>query len=311
MQAKPYLAYNDVLKARFGEKVYKVTIDAGFTCPNRDGVKGRGGCTFCDDTGSSSRSQDTRDKITPQLLKNITITRERFKAQKFVAYFQSYTNTYASVDRLKKLYDEALAAHPDIIGLAISTRPDCVNDEILDLIQSYHDAGYYVSVEYGMQTIHDRSLEAINRCETHADFAWAYEATKKRGLSVCVHVILGLPGESHADMMATADYISSIRPDGVKFHCLCAMKDTPLAEDYQAGRWVALTESEYITLVCDFLERLDPRIAIHRLAGNGHRDGLLAPKWLLSKFEVVGKIHNEMLKRNTVQGFKVLSVTLS
>ena len=307
METKPYLAYNDVLKARFGEKVYKVTIDAGFTCPNRDGTKGRGGCTFCDDTGSSSRAQDTRDKIVPQLLKNIAITRERFKAQKFIAYFQSYTNTYAPIERLKRLYDEALACHPDIIGLAISTRPDCVNEEILDLIQSYQDAGYYVSVEYGMQTIHDHTLEKLNRCETHADFTWAYSETKKRGLSVCVHVILGLPGESHGDIMATAAYLAGIKPNGVKFHCLCAMENTPLAEDYTQGNWQPLTESEYITLLCDFIEQLDPGTALHRIAGNGHRDGLVAPLWLLNKFEVVGKVHQLFAQRGTRQGSALLT----
>jgi uncharacterized protein len=177
--SKPYRSYSQYLKAKFGCRVYKLTLDAGFTCPNIDGSKGRGGCTFCDETGSSSRAQDRRDSITKQLLGNIEKQRKRFKADKFIAYFQSYTNTYSKPERLKRLYDEALMAHPDIVGLAISTRPDCVTDEILGLIASYQQPARDVSVEYGMQTIHDRTLAQLNRCETHADFLEAYRLTLK------------------------------------------------------------------------------------------------------------------------------------
>ena len=306
MSSRPYLSYNELLKNKFGEKVYKLTLDGGFTCPNRDGVKGRGGCTFCDDTGSSSRAQERGDSITEQLLKNIERVQKRFKANKFVAYFQSYTNTYGKIERLKRLYDEAVSAHPDIIGLAISTRPDCVNEEILDLIASYQKPGGYLSMEYGMQTIHNKTLERVNRCETHDDFLKALYLTRDRGISTCVHVILGMPGETHQEMMQTAQELSRLKPEGVKIHCMAAMKNTPLAEDYEAGRWLPLEQDAYVELVCDFIENLDPSIALHRVSGNGHRDGLLAPRWLLKKMEVMEQITQTLHKRGTRQGTALL-----
>lgn len=299
---KPYLPYSDILKAKFGCKVYKVTLDAGFTCPNRDGSKGVGGCTFCDETGSSSRAQNKKDTITVQIEKNIARMRERFKAEKFIAYFQSYTNTYSRPERLKRLYDEAIAAHPDVIGLSISTRPDCVNAENLALIASYQRPGGYLCVEYGMQTIHDKTLAQLNRCETHQDFLTAFHLTRSLGIPMCVHVILGLPGETREDMMATATALSELKPEGVKIHLLCAMKHTPLEQQYYRGEWDPLTQEAYVGLVCDFIEHLDPGIAIHRITGNGHRDGLVAPRWLLKKHEVLMQVEQEFLRRGTRQG---------
>lgn len=277
-------------------------MDAGFTCPNRDGTKGVGGCTFCDETGSSSRAQNKKDAITLQLQKNIERMRERFKAEKFIAYFQSYTNTYSRIERLKRLYDEAMSAHPDIVGLAISTRPDCVDREKLELIASYKRPGGYLCVEYGMQTVHDKTMNLINRCETHQDFLNAFHLTRELEIPMCIHVILGLPGESHADMMETARVLSRLKPEGVKIHLLCAMKHTPLEQMYLRGEWHPLEQETYIKLVCDFIEHLDPAIAIHRITGNGHRDGLVAPRWLLKKHEVLMQVENEFLKRGTRQG---------
>jgi uncharacterized protein len=302
MPTKPYLPYSDVLKEKFGCKVYKVTMDAGFTCPNRDGSKGVGGCTFCDETGSSSRAQNKKDPITEQLRKNVDIMRKRFRADKFIAYFQSYTNTYSRVERLKRLYDEALAAHPDIIGLSISTRPDCVDAEKLDLIAGYKQPGRYLCVEYGMQTIHDHTLERLNRCETHEDFLQAFALTREREIPMCVHVILGLPGETRADMMETAIALSRLKPEGVKIHLLCAMKHTPLEQQYLRGEWEPLEQDTYVSLVCDFIEHLDASIAIHRITGNGHRNGLVAPRWLLKKHEVLVQVEREFAKRGTRQG---------
>jgi uncharacterized protein len=302
MSTKPYLPYSDVLKAKFGCKVYKVTLDAGFTCPNRDGSKGVGGCTFCDETGSSSRAQNKKDSITVQIHKNVEIMGKRFKAQKFIAYFQSYTNTYSRIERLKKLYDEAMDAHPNIVGLAISTRPDCVDREKLALIASYKRENRYLCVEYGMQTIFDRTLETLNRCETHADFLKAFELTRELEIPMCIHVILGLPGETREDMMETAKVLSGLKPEGVKIHLLCAMKHTPLEQMYLRGEWEPLTQETYVQLVCDFIEHLDPAIAIHRITGNGHRNGLVAPRWLLKKHEVLNQVEREFLKRGTQQG---------
>lgn len=297
-----YRSYSQHLKERFGSRVYKVTLEGGFTCPNRDGVKAYGGCTFCDPTGSSSRAQDRNDSITAQIAKNIRRQQKRFKAEKFIAYFQSYTNTYGPVHKLQMLYDEAMNAHPDVIGLAVSTRPDCVDDEKLALIKSYDTGHNYVCVEYGMQTIHDRTLEAVNRAETHADFLKAYELTRKHDLDHCIHIILGMPGESRDDMMATADEMARLKVAGVKIHLLCAMDKTPLAEDYRSGRWRPLSEDDYVGLVCDFIERLHPDTVIHRVAGNGHRDHIVAPLWLKKKQDTVRKIDAEFARRGTRQG---------
>ncbi|MBY0405282.1 MAG: TIGR01212 family radical SAM protein, partial [Cyanobacteria bacterium] len=286
---KPYKPYSQYLKERFGCRVYKVTLDGGFTCPNRDGTKGKGGCTFCDDTGSSSRAQDRRDSITDQILKNVEKQRKRFKAEKFIAYFQSYTNTYSPVERLKRLYDEAINAHPDIIGLAISTRPDCVDEEKIALIASYKTPDNYVCVEYGMQTIHDRTLEILNRCETHEEFLQAMALTRKYDLDHCIHVILGLPGESHADQMETADTLARMKVNGVKIHLLCAMENTPLAESYLRGEWEPVGQVEYVSLICDFIERLHPDCVIHRVAGNGHHEHVVAPLWLQKKLEIMNE----------------------
>ncbi len=301
---KPYYPYSQYLKEKFGCKVYKVTLDAGFTCPNRDGVKGKGGCTFCDQTGSSSRAQDRRDSITEQIHKNIERQRKRFGAEKFIAYFQSFTNTYSPVERLKSLYDEAMAAHPDIIGMSISTRPDCVDEEILALIASYQTPDNYICVEYGMQTIHDRTLDLLNRCETHHEFLEAFELTQKYNLDHCIHVILDLPGESWEDQMETADVLAKLKVNGVKIHLLCAMEKTPLAEQYLRGEWQPLDKENYVQLICDFMERLHPETVIHRVAGNGHHQHVVAPLWLQRKMEIMNEIDAEFDRRGTRQGDK-------
>lgn len=300
--SKPYRPYSQYLKEKLGFKTYKLTLDAGFTCPNRDGTKAKGGCTFCDQTGSSSRAQDRQDTITEQLLKNMEKQRKRFKAEKFIAYFQSFTNTYAPVEKLKALYDEACSAHPDIIGLAISTRPDCVDDEILALIATYKEHMQYVSVEYGMQTIHNRTLALLNRAETHEEFLNAYRLTQKHGLDHCIHVILDLPGESWDDQMETADTLARIRVQGVKIHLLCAMEKTPLAAQFHRGEWQPLDQERYVSLICDFIERLHPDCIIHRVAGNGHHQHVVAPLWLQRKLELMNEIDAEFLRRGTRQG---------
>ncbi|MCH7225421.1 TIGR01212 family radical SAM protein [Haloferula sp. A504] len=299
---KAYRSYGAYLKGLLGCRTCKLTLDAGFSCPNRDGTKAWGGCIFCDPTGSSSRAQDGGESIAAQLLDNLGKQRRRFKARKFIAYFQSFTNTYAPVDHLKVLYDEACAAHEDIVGLAISTRPDCVDAEKLDLIASYRERLPYVSVEYGLQTIHDRTLERINRAETHADFLRAYEATRARGLDHCAHVVLDLPGESWEDQMATADRLAELGVNGVKIHLLCAMEGTVLARQYERGEWQPLDPGDYPALVCDFLERLHPECVIHRVAGNGHHEHIVAPRWLQRKHELMQRIDAEFARRGTRQG---------
>lgn len=299
---KAYYPYSQYLKEKLGFKTYKLTLDAGFTCPNRDGTKAFGGCTFCDQTGSSSRAQDLQDSIQEQLLKNMDRQRKRFKAEKFIAYFQSFTNTYAPVSTLKKLYDQACGCHEDIIGLAISTRPDCVDEEKLALIASYKSKMQYVSVEYGLQTIHNRTLERLNRAETVEDFFTAYTLTKAFNLDHCIHIILDLPGESWDDQMATADTLARLKVDGIKIHLLCAMEKTPLANDYKKGLWQPLDKDAYVSLICDFIERLHPDCVIHRVAGNGHHQHVVAPLWLQRKLELMNEIDAEFLRRGTQQG---------
>lgn len=300
---KYFHSYNNELKKQFGSRVYKVSIDAGFTCPNRDGSKAFNGCTFCDVSGSSSRTNGPRMSITDQILKNIAVRRDRYGAQKFIAYFQSFTNTYAPVRRLKTLYDEALQAHPDIVGLSISTRADCVDEEKLSLIASYLDRIPYVCVEYGLQTVHQRTLEILNRQETHEEFVRAIDLTQRFGLDHCVHVILGLPYESREDVIATAKKIAEHHIRGVKIHYLVVMERTALAEQHARGTVRLLTMNEAISLTCDFLEYLPRECVIYRIGGNGHPLHAIAPDWVwLQKKEVIAKIVQEFQRRNTRQG---------
>ncbi|MEM0951951.1 MAG: TIGR01212 family radical SAM protein [Cyanobacteria bacterium P01_H01_bin.74] len=303
-EKKAYRPYSTYLKEKLGYKTYKLTLDAGFTCPNRDGTKAWGGCTFCDQTGSSSRAQDLTDSIQEQLLKNMEKQRKRFKAEKFIAYFQSFTNTYGALPLLKSLYDSACHCHQDIIGLAISTRPDCVDRDVLALIASYKSQMAYVSVEYGLQTIHNKTLVRINRAETVEDFYRAYALTQQFQLDHCIHVILDLPGETWDEQMATADKLAEIGVQGVKIHLLCAMEKTPLANEFKKGLWQPLDKNAYIQLICDFLERLHPDCVIHRVAGNGHRLHVVAPLWLQQKLSVMNEIDREFAKRGTRQGSK-------
>lgn len=300
-----YYSYNEYLQEMFHCRVYKVSVDAGFTCPNRDGTKGAGGCIFCDETGSSSRTHELDTPIRDQVLENIKVRKSRYRAKKFIVYFQSFTNTYDSVEQLKILYDEAIHAHPDIVGLAISTRPDCVDREKLALISRYREKLPYVSVEYGMQTIHDRTLKLLNRCETHEDFLRAFKLTQKFDLDHCIHVILGLPGETREEQLQTADTLAELGVRGVKIHLLVAMENTPLAERYRRGNWSPLSFDEYIDLVCDFIERLPPNCVIQRAGGNGHPNHLVAPQWLKGKRpEVMHTIQSKFLERGTRQGSK-------
>ncbi|MEB3207001.1 MAG: TIGR01212 family radical SAM protein [Vampirovibrionales bacterium] len=304
----PFRSYNSFLRDIFGERVAKITLDAGFNCPNRDGSKGVGGCTFCDETGSSSRAQDRKSSLTEQMRVNIARQQRRFGAQKFMAYFQSFTNTYAPVERLKLLYDEALNAHPDVVGLAISTRPDCVDEEKLALLAQYASR-YFLQLEYGVQTCHDRTLALLNRCETHADFINALTFTRKVAFEAnvtihdCAHVILGLPEESWDDMMTTANTLAQLNVAGVKIHLLVAMRHTPIAKAFEQGQWQPMSREAYIQTVVDFIERLHPDCVIHRIGGNGHPQHVVAPRWLPEqRHNVLNYVTAEFQKRGTYQG---------
>ena len=274
---KRYNQYSAYLKNKFGVKVYKITLDAGFSCPNRDGLISTGGCIFCDDGGSFSQAHSNLLSIEQQIDEGIKTLSSRFKAQKFMSYFQAYSNTYKPVKELEKIYNSSLC-RKDIVGLSIGTRPDCVDEEKLNLIAGYKD-DYYTWVEYGLQSIHDKTLRTINRGHDFECFLRAYEKTKEKGINVCVHVIFGL-WETHDEIMQTAQKLSELEVDGVKIHMLCALENTKLADMYYRGEIDFMSEDEYVQTVCDFLEYLPSHTTIHRLAGNGLKKNLIAPKWL-------------------------------
>lgn len=287
---KRYRDLKSFLIDSFGCRVHKVTIDAGFTCPNRDGTVGYGGCIYCDERGSGSYAVNRLNPVSEQVSDGIERLKKRYKAEKFIAYFQAFTNTYAPVKRLKKLYDEAVK-HPDVVGLAIGTRPDCVPAPVLDLIESYVK-NYQVWIEYGLQSCHDSTLRRINRGHRYEDFVSAVERTRGRGILICAHVIIGLPGESREDILATADAVADLQLDAIKIHSLYILEGTPIAEMYRHGEVRMMEREEYVELVYDFLERLPPDIVIQRLIGEGPRDRLIAPKWCLNKHAVLAQIDN-------------------
>lgn len=300
---KRYNQYSAYLKEKFGVKVYKITIDAGFSCPNRDGTISTGGCIFCDDSGSFSQSHSNLLSVKEQVETGVNTLSKKFNAQKFMSYFQAYTNTYKPVGELEKIYKDSLT-HKDIVGISIGTRPDCVDNDKLNLIASFKN-DYETWIEYGLQSIHNRTLQKINRGHDFSAFLSAYEKTKDKGINVCVHVILGL-WETHDEIMETAQKISQLGVDGVKIHMLCALKNTKLAQMYANGEVDFMSEDEYVTTVCDFLEYLPKNTTIHRLAGNGLKSELIAPKWLGAKFDVLNKIDREFINRNSYQGSKFI-----
>lgn len=300
---KRYNQFSAHLKNKFGAKVYKITLDAGFSCPNRNGTISKGGCIFCDDGGSFSQAHSNLLSIEEQVKVGIKNLSERFKAEKFMSYFQAFSNTYKPVGELEKIYNSSLCDER-IIGLSIGTRPDCVDDDKLKLISGYKD-DYYTWIEYGLQSIHDKTLKKINRGHDFDCFLKAYEKTKEYGINVCVHVIFGL-WENHDEIMQTAKKLAELKVDGVKIHQLCALENTKLADMYRAGEVDFMSEDDYIKTVCDFLEYLPPETTIHRLAGNGFSKTLIEPQWLGKKMDCLNKIDREFLSRGTYQGVKYL-----
>lgn len=298
---KRYNQFSAYLKNKFGAKVYKITLDAGFSCPNRDGTISTGGCIFCDDGGSFSQAHSNLLSIEEQVNIGAKTLHDRFKAEKFMSYFQAYTNTYKPVNELEIIYKSALN-HPDVVGLSIGTRPDCVEDDKLNLISDIAQ-DYYTWVEYGLQSIHNKTLKRINRGHDFDCFLKAYERTKEKGINVCTHVIFGL-WETRDEILETAQKLAELKVDGVKIHMLCALKDTKLAKLYENKEIDFMSEEEYVNLVCDFLEILPQTTTIHRLAGNGLKKNLIAPRWLGAKLDCLNKIDRELLKRNSYQGSK-------
>lgn len=302
MMDKRYNDLNTYLRSLFGCRVQKITVDAGLSCPNRDGRVSTGGCIFCNARGSGTGAHTRGLTITDQLLQGKKSLARRYKAKKFLAYFQSFSNTYAPIDKLQKLYDEALAVE-DIVGLSIGTRPDCVDLPVLELLQDY--AGHHlIWIEYGLQSASDKTLELINRGHDVQCFKDAVRATLNRGIKICAHVILGLPGETRSDILQTARTISDLGIDGVKLHLLYVVKGTPLEALYRQGDYRCLEQQAYIDLVCDFLERIPPEMVIQRLTGDPHPEELVAPQWSREKTETIRKINETLERRDSWQGSK-------
>ncbi|RJP56494.1 MAG: TIGR01212 family radical SAM protein [Candidatus Auribacter fodinae] len=294
-----YNNFNSYLQKKFGCRVYKISLDAGLGCPNRElGTP----CVYCDAQGSGTGASLEQASIEDQMTKWMRSYRKYYSAEKFIAYFQAYTNTHATVSELKQLYIRALH-FDDVVGLAIGTRPDCVDHEKIDMISSF--AGdYEVWVEYGMQTSHDKTLSLIQRGHTYADLKKAVAMTKGSGVKICVHVIIGLPGESYDDIMQTAHEVAQLGIDGVKIHLLHVIKGSQLEQWYLNGDIRLLDKETYVHFVCDFLEVLPPNILIQRLTGERHQDMLTAPKWCLQKAVVIRDIQRELKRRNSRQGLR-------
>jgi radical SAM protein (TIGR01212 family) len=297
-----YYAFGRFLREHFGTNIYRVTIDAGFTCPNVDGSVAVGGCVYCDNRSFSPNRRLPRISVREQVERGIAILSKRYGVDRFLAYFQAATNTYASVDKLQRLYDEALS-HPQVVGLIVGTRPDCVPQPVIELIEEYA-RHRYVCLELGLQTIHDRSLDWMNRGHHYDAFQDAVARCQGRGFDICVHVILGLPGESEDDMLATADAVGNLPVQAIKIHNLHVVRGTPLEEMYRLGKVRLLERQNYVRIVCNFLERLPPGMVIHRLSGDAPPDYLVAPEWCLHKQALLDAIRDELRTRNSRQGLR-------
>ncbi len=297
-----YYALNYFLRGKFGQRVQKVSLNAGFTCPNVDGTVAVGGCVFCDNRSFSPSRRVPRGAIRAQLDEGIRRLKWRYEVDHFLAYFQPATNTYAPVDRLRQVYEEALE-HPQVVGLAIGTRPDCVPNDVLDLLEEIGERTY-LSVELGLQTIHDRSLDWMNRGHHHDAFLDAVERARGRSFELCAHVMLGLPGESQEDMLATAREVARLGLGAVKIHNLYAVRNTPLADWVASGEVRIMERDEYVTVLVDFLELLSPDCIVERISGEAPPEYLVAPSWCLDKPALKRVIDAEMLRRDTWQGRK-------
>lgn len=295
-----FYSYNYFLRQRYGFRVQKVSIDAGFTCPNVDGTVTTGGCTFCDNRSFSPSRRVPRVGVTDQIEEGIRRLQLRYQCDHFTAYFQPATNTYAPVEQLRGLYQEALA-HPQVLALAIGTRPDCVPDPVLDLLEEISESSD-LSVEYGIQTIHNRSLDWMNRGHHHDISLEALHRSVGRGFEVCVHIILGIPGETREDMLDTARAIARLPIDAVKIHNLYAVKNTVLADQIASGEVTLMEQNEYVMTLVDFLELLPPGMVVERISGDAPRDYFVGPAWCLNKSHIRIAVNQELANRDSWQG---------
>lgn len=297
-----YLNYNQVMKTEFRERVQKISINAGFTCPNRDGSKGRGGCTYCNNQTFSPAYCKPTKSIAQQVSEGIDFFHHKYQAQLYLAYFQSYTNTYDTLQHLRNTYEQALVNHK-VVGIVVGTRPDCVNDELLDYFAHLAEK-YYVMIEYGIESTHDATLDFINRGHNYQCAVDAIRATAARGIRVGAHMILGLPNEDRNLILQHADRLSELPLTALKLHQLQLVKGTVMAKQFSQNPefFKLYTADEYIDLVVDFVERLRPNIALERLISQSPKNLLIAPDWGLKNFEFVVKFEKRMAQRNALQG---------
>lgn len=299
-RGKRFNSYNRTLRETFGARVHKIGLRLDFTCPNRDGRVAVGGCVYCNNASHTPQDYRPRTSITEQLAKGAEAIRKRHKAESFIAYFQSYTNTYDDTRRLEKLYREALD-FPGVVGLAIATRPDCVPNDTLDLLAGLSKETYFW-LELGLESMYDRTLAWVNRGHDLRAYIDAVERAQERNLRLCTHLILGFPGESREQMLATTGLFNKLAIDGVKLHNLHVIRNTPLEKLYSRGEVPMMSRADYVTLVVDFLERLNPDIVVHRLSGETYRAITVAPDWSVDKIGVHNAIFKELETRDTWQG---------
>ncbi|WP_338356222.1 TIGR01212 family radical SAM protein [Yeosuana marina] len=303
MTGKRYLDYSSFIKSTFGERVQKISIDIGFSCPNRDGSKGFGGCTYCNNNSFNPDYCVSTKSITEQLEEGIRRFSEKYKTQYYFAYFQAYTNTYSDLEALKTMYEEALRV-PKVIGLVIGTRPDCISEEIIEYLSEL-SKNYYISLEFGVESTLNSTLKKVNRCHTFEDTKAAYKLCKNKGFHLGAHLILGLPGETKDELLHHAIEISKLPIDTLKLHHLQIVKQSVMASQFKKHpeHFNLFTSEAYIEFIAEFIGLLRPDIIIERFISEAPLDLLIAPNWNgLKNFEVVAKIDQELSKRNTWQG---------
>lgn len=301
---KRYHTFNYFLRHRFGGKVFKVSLNAGLGCPNRDGAKGIGGCTYCSELASGDFAGSSADSITKQFDDIREKMHRKWEQGRYIPYFQAGTNTYADTGTLREIYYEALA-QPDVVGLSIATRADCITDETLLLLEEISRKTYLV-VELGLQTVFDETAKRINRGHTYADFLSCYKRLEEKGINICAHLIDGLPGETREMMIETARKVGELCPHEVKLHLLHILKNTQMEKEYARGMIAPLELDEYVSIICDQLEVLPPQTIIGRITGDGAKSDLIAPLWSIKKFCVINEIDKEMARRNSWQGKKAM-----
>lgn len=298
---KRYRTQSSYLKHRFGCKVMKISLNCGFTCPNIDGTKGVGGCTYCS-AGSGEFAGDPDKSVTEQFFEVRRRMNEKWSSGLYIPYFQANTNTYGPTDKIRSMITEAMGLEK-VCGIAISTRPDCISEEILDFLADVSKKTY-LTVELGLQTVHDETAAKINRCHTYGDFLDCYERLRERNINVCVHLINGLPGESFDMMLESAREMARLELHSIKLHLLHIIRGTAMAEQYLKGEIKTLSLEEYVNIICAQLEVFPPEFIIQRVTGDGARDSLIAPLWSLKKFTVMNEIDKKLLRDDSMQGIK-------